>query len=61
MFGIVVCLMATTCFALGIADVVYAYSVYCYPQTFDCSALPLRLTWVGVGIWASVPVRCVKS
>lgn len=56
LFGIVVCLLATACFALGIADVVYTYSVYCYAQTSGCSGLRFNLTWVGVGIWASVPV-----
>lgn len=56
LFGIAVCLLAAVCFALGIADVVYTYSVFCYTRSFDCSRLPFRLTWVGVGIWASVPI-----
>ena len=60
MFGIAVCLLATVCFALGIADVVYTYSVYCYAQPSDCSGARFNLAWVGVGMWASVPVRSVQ-
>jgi len=61
LFGIAVCLLATACFALGVADVVYTYSVYCYTEkTPDCSAQAFTLTWLATGVWASVPVRCGK-
>ena len=59
MFGIAVCLLATACFSLGIADVVYTYSTYCAGRsTPACDSVPVHLTWVAVGIWASIPVRC---
>ena len=61
LFGIIVCLLATLCFLLGIADVVFTYLVYCYLQTAACASSGVYLTWVAVGTWASVPVRCFSE
>lgn len=62
-FGILLSLLAASSLALGVADVVITYQNYMVGQSCStnttptiCSPNTLLWTWIGVGIWASVPV-----
>jgi hypothetical protein len=62
-FGIVLSLLAAATLALGIADVVITYQNYMMGKNCQSSKTPaycdpnnLVYTWVGVGIWSSIPV-----
>lgn len=62
-FGIILSLMAAATLSLGIADVVITYQNYmmnknCKDMTTPayCDPNTLIWTWIGVGIWSSLPV-----
>jgi hypothetical protein len=63
-FGIVLSLLAAATLSLGIADVVITYQKYMMGNLCQTSTTPaspcdpnnLVYTWVGVGIWSSIPV-----
>jgi len=62
-FGILLSLIAAASLALGVADIVVTYQNYmvgwsCSTMTSQAICDPNNLvwTWVGVGIWASIPV-----
>jgi hypothetical protein len=62
-FGVFLSLLAAATLSLGIADVVVTYQNYMINKGCNtmstatyCDPNNLVFTWVGVGIWASVPV-----
>jgi len=62
-FGILLGFLAAATCALGVADVVLTYQTYMVtrgclnsPGPGICDPNTLVFTWVGVGIWASIPV-----
>jgi len=62
-YGVILSLLAAATLSLGIADVVVTYQNYMINKGCNTMSTPaycdpnnLVWTWVGVGIWASVPV-----
>ena len=61
-YGAVLAMLAAATLSLGIANVVLTMEAYCNPWTTSaplyCSAVdePYVWTWVGSGIWGSVPI-----
>jgi len=63
-FGIIVSLLAAVTMSLGVADVIVTHHTYvmgwgCTPSSKSpaiCDPNNLVWTWIGIGIWASIPV-----